>query len=183
MPPLPARRPNIARIEQDFDCSLAGNCSAISKIKQSSTPQAAHGAPKTGIRGVSNGRPTWALGAGREQLAVQSCEGFGRPVVGAQAEDKLAPCADEPSGPVHQLLDHFLQETVLGRVTRRRVCPQQAPLADHVQDIHRHGCELAHQVVVVELACGQPGQVQVGLELGVKLLVRRGQSTARCRRC
>ena len=60
----------------------------------------------------------------------------------------------------------------LGAVPSRRVKSEQPAPAHQTQDDHGHGRELAHKVLGVEFARGQPGEIQIGLELGVELRMR-----------
>ena len=124
-----------------------------------------------GIREVAGGG-FGRSASGRKQLAMHAAEGLGCTVIGAQPKNGAPGVLDQPPRPVDQLLDHRFDAPALGTVAHRRVRPEQATLADQAQDVHRQGGELAHQIVGVELARGQARQVQVGLELGVKLLVR-----------
>ena len=123
-----------------------------------------------GIRELDAG--ALVLRAPGEQLAMQPPEGLGRTVIRAQPEHQPAARLDEPASAVDQLLDDRLQASALGGVAHRRILAQQPALAHQVQDVHRQCRQLAHQVVGVELARGQPLQIEVGLELAVELLVR-----------
>jgi hypothetical protein len=108
---------------------------------------------------------------GLAQFVVQPGEGIGRAVVGAQAEHEAPRMLDDASSAVDELLHHRLDAPYLGGVALQCLRAQQPALADQAQ-VHRHRGELAHEAVGVELARGQPGEIQIGLELGVELLVR-----------
>ena len=72
---------------------------------------------------------------------------------------------DEPPGAVDELLHHRLQPPVLGWVVHRRLWSLQAALAHQAQEVHRQRRRLAHRVIGVEIAQGQPLQSEAGLEL------------------
>lgn len=94
------------------------------------------------------------------------------PVVGPQAQHPLAGMVHHAGGLEHQLLYHRADATALRAVAHRCIGPVQRVLANQAQQVHRHGRQRAHHVVGVELARGQPGQIHVGFELRVKLLMR-----------
>lgn len=112
------------------------------------------------------------LAAGSEEFSVQPLEGLGRAIIGAQSEDDAPAMLDEAPGAVDEFLHHGLDAPALGRMAYRRIGPQQSGLSHQAKNVHGQRRELAHQVIGIELARGQPLQIEVGLELGVELLVR-----------
>ena len=176
---LPENHPKSSPVEADLDCAAVVNWSCATDFCGLPTSQPAPGASKFGIRELSVGRSYYAVGTGRKKPTVQTGEAFGRPVVGLKSQDQLGSRADESPSSIDQRLHHRLQALAFGCMSYRRVRPEQTALADQAQDVHRNRRGLAHQVVGVELARRQSGQVQYGLELGVKLLMRAVVSVQR----
>jgi hypothetical protein len=110
--------------------------------------------------------------SGRIELAPVTLKHRKRTVIGPQAQHPLAGMVDHASGLEHQLLHHRANSSSLRCVTHRRIGLMQRVLAHQAQQVHRHRRQCAHQIVRVELARGQPGEIHVGLELRVKLLMR-----------
>ena len=93
-------------------------------------------------------------------------------VARAQAEHPTPGMADYAGRLVHHLLQHRSDTPALGRMAHGRIGLVQGVLSNQAQQVHCHGSKPADQVIGVKLAAGQALQVHIGLELGVKLLVR-----------
>ena len=105
---------------------------------------------RNAICGIREVRCIAASAAAGEQLAMQSLEGPGRTVVGAQPQHEAPAVRDRSCGPADQLLDDRLDASAFGRVAHRHVRPVQPRLAHQAQDVHRLRRQAAHQVVGVE---------------------------------
>lgn len=114
--------------------------------------------------------------ASRLQLPVQPFECRSCAIIDPQAQDELASMLNEACSFVDHFLQHRLDAPALGRVTYGRILAGQTTLADQTQDVHRQRSQLAHQVVRVELARGQPSEIQVAFELACEC---HGRRTAR----
>ena len=88
----------------------------------------------------------------------------------AEAQNEPPAGADQPGCQVDQLLDHRADAAALGRVADRGELAEQPHLADGPEDVIGKSAQRHDQGVGGELAAGQPLQVQIGLELAVKLL-------------
>ncbi len=93
-------------------------------------------------------------------------------VVRAQAEHPTPSMADHAGGFEHHLVQHRLDTPALGRVAHGRIGLVQGVLSNQAQQVHGDRTEPTDQIIGVKLATGQALQVHIGLELGVKLLVR-----------
>ena len=108
---------------------------------------------------------------GRGERRERAHEGLGRTVVSAQPEAEPAACVEQMPGAVAQLLHHRRYASALDAAADGCIGPEQSARGHQAQDVNRHRAELAHDVVRIELARPQPSEIEVGLELGVELLV------------
>ena len=69
-----------------------------------------------------------------------------------EAQRQPPSAVDQPGRQVHQLLNHRLQPTPLGRVANRGDLSEQSNEADPTQDVVGEGAHSQHQVIGVELA-------------------------------
>jgi len=78
---------------------------------------------------------------------------------------------------IHDLLQHRLQPPSLGRMTDRRNLARQAQLPQQAQTVVGKRPQAQHAIVGVELARGQPLQIEIRLDLRMELLVRDHQDS------
>jgi hypothetical protein len=74
--------------------------------------------------------------------------------------------------PVHHLLKHRFDPATLGRIPNRRNFTFEPQLAQQAQAVVGKRCQLKQHILEVELARGQPLEVQIDLDLGMELLLR-----------
>lgn len=92
--------------------------------------------------------------------------------VGAQPQDPATSMFDQASCFEHDFLHHCSHASALGLTAPRRVFTGEYALTYQALSVRRHRSQGADQIVGVKLAAGQSLHVYVGLELGMKLLVR-----------
>jgi len=88
------------------------------------------------------------------------------------AQDAAPGVADDACGLEHHLLHHRLDVPAQRGLAQRTVALVQRVLPHDAQQVHRRRRQRTHPVIGGELARGQTVKVHVGLELGMKLLVR-----------
>jgi len=88
----------------------------------------------------------------------------------AEAQLQSPAGGEQPSGQIHQLLDHSSQPSAFGRMPHRSKGGDLARLPDKAEDIVGKGAQSHHQGVGGKLAVRQPFEIQVGLELAMELL-------------
>ena len=88
-----------------------------------------------------------------------------------QTQNPTPSMADHSRGLEHHLLHHGFDAATFGGVAYRRIGLIEGVLPNQAQQVHRQRSELAHQIIVIELARGQSLQIHVGLELRVRLLM------------
>ena len=112
--------------------------------------------------------------AGGEQFNAHLWEDFVCPVVDTRPHPHGQPASrgGDSGGWLDKLLNYRLQVPAHARVTRRSVASRRAVSTDQAKDVHDRARPSAYQVTGVELARRQLCQIEVTLELGIKLRVR-----------
>ena len=88
----------------------------------------------------------------------------------AEAQFQLPTGGDQPSGQIHQLLDHGSQPSALGRMPHRTKGGDQARLPEKAKDVIGKSAQSHHQGVGGKLAAWQPFEIKIGFELAMELL-------------
>ena len=82
----------------------------------------------------------------------------------AKAQLQSLASGDQPSGQIHQLLDHGFKPSALGCVPHRTKGSDQTRLPDKAKDVVGKGTQSHHQGIGGELATRQPFEIEIGLD-------------------
>jgi len=99
---------------------------------------------------------------------LEACEGDGGL---GKGEDPLPGMMLDAGSQGADLPDHGFDPTAFGWMATRSIRSEERLLSNHTQDVVGHGTECEDQVIGGELAGRQTLQVEIGLDLGVELLV------------
>ncbi len=135
-----------------------------------------YGSRNIGIPSKLRSQPAYMLlgqpGLCRAEPEIHAAKRMKGRTVPSELQLQPTACSDHACRQVHQLLHHRPYSSALRWMANRRKSPQESILPQNTKDVIGKSPERQHQGVGGELSGGQPFQVQIGLDLTVKLFAQ-----------